>query len=459
MNAKKILIGDDDSFFCDVKKMLLEENGYIVDVVQEPHLLIDKIKSEIYDLILLDLKFKDRDGIDILKEIKTIDPCIMVIIITGFAGFRSAVVAMKAGAYDYISKDIENEELLAKIEKALEWRKDSLRIRDLEDAIGERFSLGNIIGYNPKMQEIYRLIETVCGTDVTVLIRGDTGTGKELIAKGIHFNSHRKGASFIPINCAAISEQLMESELFGHEKGSFTGAYKQKQGIFEIADKGTAFLDEIGDLPITLQAKLLRFLQDKTFTRVGGDKILTSDVRIIAATNKNLEDMIRNGEFREDLYYRINVIQIKIPPLRERIDDLPLLIDHFIKLSGRKFNKKIKGISEEGLEVLASYNWPGNIRELENLIERLTLITSPKSIITKGEIITHLAIKEGEKTTDMDLSLQQAKEKLEKEYITSLLKKYHGNIQKVAQGAKIDRKAIYVKMEKYGLKKEDFGVR
>lgn len=453
----KILIGDDDPSYCEIKKTLLEKQGYIIDTATSYESIQEKIDTQPFDLVLLDLNLKGKSGVDLLKHIKNKDIDIMVIMITSFATIQTAVESIKIGAYDYLTKDIENDELLLKIEHAMENRKNTIELRTLKEILGERYSFHNIIGSNKNMQEVYNLINSICNTDTPVLIRGETGTGKELVAKAIHFNSPRKEKPFYAINCAAISETLTESELFGHEKGAFTGAHKQRIGKLELANGGTVFLDEIGDMNISLQAKLLRFLQDKSFERIGGEKNMFSDVRIISATNKNLESMMEEKTFRQDLFYRINTFQINLPPLRERIDDLPLLIEHFIKIFNKKYNKAVKGLTENAMRILTEYPWPGNIRELENLIEKIVILVSDRNI-DKDDLEKFLS------KTNVDLSgvlnteipLQELKDNLEKEYINTLLKKYHGNINKVAMKSGFSRPAIYQKMEKYNLIIKDF---
>lgn len=454
----RILIVDDDKFFCDIKSALLERNNYEVDSVQSADLVIEKLKSDLFDLVLLDLRIGDKSGIEVLREIKDLDQEIVVIMMTGFETVSTAVKAIQRGAYDYLHKKVKDDELLIKIERAIKKRKDSAEIRLLKDTIGEHYSFTNIIGANEQMKNVYSLIKKVCNTDATVLITGETGSGKELIAKAIHFNSQRKEKPFIAVNCAAISEHLMESELFGHEKGAFTDAFRQRIGKIEVANQGTLFLDEIGDMSQNLQAKLLRFLQDKTFERVGGNVKLTSDVRVIAATNKDLLRMIQEGRFREDLYYRINIIKIELPPLRDRLDDLTLLLDHFIERANIKFGRKMKGVSKEVLRRVKEYNWPGNVRELENLADRLVLI-SEKDIIEEEDVSRYFQTQEvpyAEERVDLDISLREAREEFEKKYLTGLLKKYYGNIKLVSEKAGMDRKAIFEKMNKHGLSKGDF---
>lgn len=458
MNTSNVLIVDDDKFFCDIKTALLERNNYKVETIQSADLLLDKLKNTQFDLVLLDLKIGDSWGIDILPQIKEFDPEIIVIMITAFEDISVTVDAIKKGAYDYLTKNITDEELLVKIGRALDKHKNLLEIRALKGALTERFSFSNLVGVNKEMQKIYALIKNISGTDVTVLIAGETGTGKELIAKAIHFNSPRKDNPFVAVNCAAISEHLMESELFGHEKGAFTDAYKQRIGKVEFANSGTLFLDEIGDMSINLQAKLLRFLQDKQFERVGGNIKLTSDIRIISATNKDLLKLIEANRFREDLYYRINVIRMEVPPLRERLDDLPLLIEHFIKQANIKFKKNVKGISDGTTKQLLEYKWPGNVRELENLIDRLILTTDSDIINIEdisGFLVPTKEAPEGA-VIDINVPLRDARNEFEKMYLLGLLKKYNGNINLISEKSGMNRKSIFLKFREYGLKKEDF---
>ena len=455
-----ILMVDDDKFFCDIKVDLLTENNYKAEAIQSIKEVTDKLAETQFDLVLLDLNIGKDSGIDLLPKIKRFDPEIEVIMLTGFETISSAVKAIQVGAYDYLQKNIKDDELLIKIDRAIQKRKDTIEIRNLKDALGEHFSFANLVGKNAQMCKIYNLIKTICNTDITVLIKGETGTGKELIAKAVHFNSQRKDKPFIAVNCAAISEHLMESELFGHEKGAFTGAHQQRKGKIEAASQGTLFLDEIGDMSLNLQAKLLRFLQDKTFERVGSNDKLSTDVRIIAATNRDLQQMIKEDKFREDLYYRINVMHIELPSLREKMDDLPLLTNFFIKRANVKFNKSIGELSQEALDILQGYRWPGNVRELENVIDRMVL-TAEQEAIDPKDIISHLQTQETapqETSPDLEISLREARDEFEKKYVLGLLKKYHGNLKLVSEKAGMDRKAITVKMDKYGFKKEDFKI-
>ncbi len=453
-----ILIVDDDEYFCETITYLLEKKNYKVDKIHSASQVTEKLQAARYDLVLLDLRIGEDSGLDVLPQIKTYDPNIVVIMITEVDSASIAVEAIKKGAYDYLTKSIDDNELSLKISRAIDKHDDLVEIKALKDSLSERFGLGNIIGKNAKMQEIYAIIKKVCNTDVTVLVCGETGSGKELVAKAIHFNSQRRDKPFIAVNCAAISENLMESEIFGHEKGAFTGAHAQKKGKVELAHTGALFLDEIGDMSTNLQAKLLRFLQDKSFERVGGTTKMDSDVRVIAATNRNLPEMIKEGKFREDLFYRLNAVQIMVPPLRERFDDLELLVDTFIKRSNVKYNRNIQAMPPEILRKMNEYPWPGNIREMENFVDRLVLLCEDDNISFEQATVYLASQKHSptEPTIDLSKSLKDAREEFEQNYLIGLLTQYYGNIKLVSEKAGVDRRIIYEKMKKYGFTKEDF---
>lgn len=457
--APKILIVDDDPAFCEAKSKRLQMEGFTVQTTTDPKEALVKISAGHFDLVLTDLKMKEISGIELTKKTKEISPDTEIIVITGFADIETAVEAIKAGAYDYLAKSSSNQEILLKISHALERRMNLCEITKLRETLKEKYSFRDIIGKTEKIQEVYNLIRTVSDTDVPVLIRGETGTGKELVARAVHFTSRRKDKPFIVLNCAAISPSLIESELFGHEKGAFTGAVSEKPGKLEIADGGTVFLDEIGDMSVELQAKLLRVLQDNKFERVGGTRLLSTDARIISATNRNLEELIKEGKFREDLFYRINVVNINLPPLRERIEDIVLLIDHFLHKFNREFNKRIEGFSKKAVDLLFSYNWPGNIRELENLIRKLTLITNNKNISfeeTKKNLRDFSYLKTAKGSNFKNLRWKEMMENTEKTYFESLLKQFGGRLTPVYKKAGIHRRTLYKKMKIYNLKKEDF---
>jgi len=453
----KILIVDDDPVFCELKMQLLEDRGYSVTIITDGSRAMPALKEKRFDLVLLDLNLGDVGGLDILRETEALYPDLPVIIITAYASIENAVSAMKLGAYDYIAKTASSDEMMIKVHHALQAKENENKIKTLEATLEKRYAFQNIIGKSDKMQEVYKLVETVYDTDVPVLIRGETGTGKELVARAIHFNSSRKHCRFVALNCAAIHENLMESELFGHEKGSFTGAHIQRKGKLEDADGGSIFLDEIGDLPLNLQAKLLRVLQEKKFERVGSNVEISSDVRILSATNRDLQVMVKEGKFREDLFYRINVVEIKLPALRERIEDLPLLVEHFVSDFNKKHKKNTKKISPEAMQALGLYSWPGNVRELQHVVEKLVLFSS-------GDTITELDTKrfipkeEGSSSESMitpGMTLEELRNKTEKEYFEKILAETRWNVTEAAKKAGVDRKTMYIKMSQYGIKRAE----
>ncbi|MGB9629440.1 MAG: sigma-54-dependent transcriptional regulator, partial [Thermodesulfobacteriota bacterium] len=379
---RKVLIVDDELGTRESLKMILKKD-YEVLLAKDAEEAFIKIKEHSPDVVLLDILLPDLDGLKVLEKIKQSDPEIIVIMITATKTVKTAVEAMKLGAHDYITKPFDLDELRLIISRSVSAKALKEENRRLWEEIDKNYGFGNIIGKSKGMREIYKMIRQIANSKSTVLIMGESGTGKELISRAIHYNSNRKNFPFITINCAAIPETLIESELFGHEKGAFTDAIRTKKGLFEEADGGTLFLDEIGELSLTTQAKILRFLEEKEFNRVGGSKTIKVDVRLITATNKDLTQLIKKGGFREDLYYRINVVPILLPPLRERREDIPLLIDHFIKKFNAENNKNVKGIQPEALEVMMNYEWPGNVRELENLMERVIALTTNEYIQPK----------------------------------------------------------------------------
>jgi Nif-specific regulatory protein len=379
----RILIVDDDKAFRSVTQTLLQDEGYLVDIAKSASEATTLMLERHYDLVLTDLVMPGTGGLDFLEYIKAHQPATPVVMITGFASVDSAVEAMKRGAEDYLTKPCGNDELILKIRRALEKSRERQELLRLRDEVEQKYTFENIIGKSPSMRRVFDLIEQVAETDATVLIQGETGTGKELVAKAIHYNSSRRNQPFIGVNCAALSETLLESELFGHEKGAFTGAIKQKLGRFDLANRGTLFLDEIGDIPLSTQAKLLRVLQERQFERVGGTETIRVDIRLISASNSDLSEAIRQGRFREDLYYRLNVVPIQLPPLRERREDIPLLAAHFVQRYAGEMGKRVEGIAPSAMDVLLRYHWPGNVRELENLIERAVVLCQEAQISVK----------------------------------------------------------------------------
>ena len=383
MASKGIIhIIDDEPIIHEILGQLLTGEGYEVELSSTGKEALEKHSGDAFDLILLDLLMPEMDGIEVLKKLKKIDPQTLIIIITAYASVESAIAAMKIGAYDYIQKPFKHDELLLTITRAIEHKKLQEENLRLKDEIDKKFSFRSIIGKSEVMKDVFDLIKASAPTRSTILLEGESGTGKELVARAIHQNSDRANFPFIIVNSGSLPPDLLESHLFGHVKGAFTGATSHKKGLFEAADKGSIFFDEISTLSPETQAKILRVMQDREFMRLGGTKTLRVDVRIIAATNTDLEELIRQNRFREDLFYRLNVIKIEIPPLRERKEDIPLLISHFVSMYSKENKKKIEGISDEVMEILETYDWPGNIRELENLIERAI-------VLSKFKLITH----------------------------------------------------------------------
>ncbi|MBC8393702.1 MAG: sigma-54-dependent Fis family transcriptional regulator [Deltaproteobacteria bacterium] len=382
-----VLIVDDEKNYPPILSAVLEEEGFETLSAYSGKEALKVLENSDVDMVLADMKMPVMDGIELLENIKNRDPDLPVIMMTAYGTVEKAVEAMQKGAYSYILKPFDNERLVLYVNKALAMYRVVKENRQLRSAVASRFSFGNIIGKSKPMQDVFETIRKVAPTSATVLIEGENGTGKELVAKSIHFNSQRRGNPFVAVNCSALAENLLESELFGHEKGAFTGAVSAKKGRFELADGGTLFLDEIGELSQSLQVKLLRVLQEKSFERVGGIKAITVDIRIIAATNKTLKEEVAKGSFREDLFYRFNVLSIVLPPLRQRQEDIRLLVDHFIKkYSGeRRSDIPITRLDSEVERFFYDYNWPGNVRELENVIER-AMILCPGETITVSDL-------------------------------------------------------------------------
>jgi DNA-binding NtrC family response regulator len=377
----RILIADDHDAIRRGLVRGLTEAGHEVDEASNGNAAIERLHDGYYDVVLSDLKMGGSDGMDVLRTTRALHPTTAVILMTAFGTVNTAVEAMKIGAFDYVQKPFEIEEMEVKIDKALEVRRLKTEIEYLRDAQQDRYDFDRIVGSSPALQRVLDIVKKVAKSNTTVLIRGETGTGKELIAGAIHHNSLRTSRNFVKVNCAALQENLLESELFGHEKGAFTGADKQRIGRFEQSDGGTLFLDEIGDMSASTQAKILRVLQEHEFERLGGTRTLRVDVRLIAATNRDLPAMVQAGHFREDLYYRLNVVSIEMPPLRERKDDIVPLANTFIRKFAAELKKKIDGLETDAQKLLMRYNWPGNIRELENTIERAMLLAEGRAIV------------------------------------------------------------------------------
>ena len=463
----KILVIDDERDLCWLFSEILGENGYKVTSAQTAKDGLDKVRSVMPNLVFLDIKLPDKDGIWVLKEIKKVNPEIVVIMVTGHTAIESAVAAMKLGAYDYIPKPIPNERLKIIVDKALETQ--SL-FREVKSLRRSHTPLSEIIGQSPPMQRLFKLIRTAASHDISVILRGESGTGKELVARAIHVLSNRKDLPFIPVDCATLPETLVESELFGYEKGAFTGADTLKTGKFETAEKGTLFLDEIGNLATLVQVKLLRVLQERKIERLGGRKPIAVDVRMITATNKDLEEAVRRGEFRDDLYHRLNVFEIDLPPLRERGDDVVILSQYLLEKFNRELGKDIKGFSDEVMSLFKRYRWPGNVRELENTIKS-------SIILAKERILPHHLPFHFNKTKDTEIkteksttgeylnldsypdktSMKQARrdmsERIERQFIEKTLDSTNWNKKRAAQLLDIDYKSLFTKIKKYGIKR------
>ncbi len=406
MNDKRILIVEDDDSVRETLNALLKKSGYEVESAVDgpPAVLIAKKMS--FDLYMIDLRLPSMSGIETMKKIKEIHSDAVCIVLTAYATIELSVQAMRAGAFDFIGKPFQIDVVLNLVKNAIEFSRLKSENISLKKQVRDKYRFDNMVGSSPQMNQVYELIERVSDSDSTVLIQGESGTGKEIVAKTIHYNSTRRDKPLIPINCGAIPEALLESELFGHEKGAFTGASSSRTGRFELAHGGTLFLDEIGEMPLSLQVKLLRVLQEQTFERVGGVRSIQVDVRILAATNQDLENAIEEKRFREDLYYRLNVIPINIPPLRKRKEDIPLLVEHFIKKFNKKKDKEVKGMTQGALKLLNNYYWPGNIRELENLVERMMVLMKNDSYIDSEDVPEKL-IRSRRKTSPFHFELPE----------------------------------------------------
>ncbi len=461
----KILVVDDEEIVCVSCERILTEEGYEVQTRLSGKEALELLAQEPFDLAILDLKMPGMSGIDLLQVIKRDYPHMPVIMITGYATVETAIEAMKAGAFDYLPKPFTPDEVAVVVKKALENRTLQLENLYLKGELQARYRFENIIGSSLKMQEVYRLIVRVAPTNSTVLITGESGTGKELIARAIHFNSQRKERQFIPVDCATLSENLLESELFGHMKGSFTGAVVTKPGLFEVANGGTLFLDEIGNISLATQSKLLRVIQEREFTPVGGTKIKQVDIRLIAATNKNLPEKIKEGTFREDLYYRLNIVPIHLPPLRERPEDIPLLGQHFLKKYCQEIGCPPKSLSPAAAELLMRYSWPGNVRELENMMERLAIMTDeevllpkhlPHSLQEKPEGLVLQTPRNSEELKELKRHLRdRAVEEVESLFVLSALNRNEWNVTRAAKDVGMLRPNFQALMRKHNIRPVD----
>ncbi|OGL41071.1 MAG: Fis family transcriptional regulator [Candidatus Schekmanbacteria bacterium RBG_13_48_7] len=457
---EKILVVDDDSFINKAISHILEQEGYIVDSCYDGEKAIQSLHEDAYDIVIVDIKLPNINGVEVLREALTLYPEIVVIMITGFATVDSAVETLKMGAFDYISKPFNAMELSIIVKKALEQKRLKTENRQLREELEKKYRFDNIIGNSMKMQEVYSLVRKVAKGNSTVVIYGESGTGKELIAKAIHYNSDRKDKQLISVNCGAIPENLLEDELFGHVKGAFTDAIRSKLGRFELAHKGTLFLDEIGNMSPNLQVKLLRVLQEREFERVGGTETMKVDVRIVAATSTDLEKYVKEKKFREDLYYRINVIPINLPALRERRDDIPLLIQHFLQKFCKEQNAPLKTIAQKAMRLLMSYTWSGNVRQLENVIERIVTLVGTRRQILPSDLPPEIQdskennIFSGLEIPDEGIEYKSVINSMEISLILKTLRKTNWNKKQAARLLNLKRTTLVEKIKKMNINPE-----
>ena len=448
----KILVADDELSMRQFLEILLKKEGHEVFCAADGQEALSRFQAENFDLLISDIKMPKVGGLDLLRKVKEQRPNVAVIMVTAYASPEDAIVAMKAGAYDYLTKPFKLGEIKSVIQNALE---QTVGQAPVEAPVG---IFNNIVGHSPKMVQIYNLIRQLGATKTNVLISGESGTGKELVAQAIHQQSSRAGKSFVTINCSAIPENLMESELFGHVKGAFTGAVANKKGLFEIAHEGTVFLDEIGDLSPFIQVKLLRVIQEREFIRVGETQTISVDARLISATNKNLEQEVIQGKFREDLFYRLNVVHLRLPPLRERREDIPLLAQYFLEKYSKELGKNVRSISSYALDTLMNYNFPGNVRELENIIERSVALESSNIILPESLVLSEHKREASPKglppirLTAAGLDLEKEMDQLEKEIMQQALQLSNGVIKKAAELLNLSFRSMRWKIQKHGLK-------
>jgi len=467
MSKEKILIVDDEKGIRDFLEIMLKKEGYRVSSAPGGEEAMRLFNNSSYDLVISDVRMKGMGGVELLKSIKEINPETVVLMITAYASVDTAIDAMKAGAYDYITKPFNVDEVKHIIRNALDKKRLETENILLKRELKTKHAFGNIIGTSPKMLEIYEIIKRVADTKTNILLTGESGTGKELVARAIHYEGVRKDKPFVPINCGAIPENLLESELFGYQKGAFTGAAANKSGLFEVANEGTIFLDEITEIPIQLQVKLLRVIQERNFRRVGGIEDISVDVRVIAASNKDIAKEVKEGRFREDLFYRLNVIPVRVPPLRERQEDIPVLSRHFLEGYCKELDKNIKKISGEAMELLLKYNYPGNVRELENIIERAVALENTDIILPEslpeyvrglpsdasigGQEIVETAGQIINPQIPSSLNLEKNIKDYERAIILDALKKSGGVKKKAAELLGLSFRSMRYKMDKYGI--------
>jgi len=453
MAQKKIMIIDNEEGLCRMMEAVLMDNGYAVRSFTDPLDAVNAFRPGTWDLVVSDIKMPGIDGLEVLQRLKEAEPGIPVIMITAYATVEMSIQALRKGAYDMLTKPFEPDELLYRVKNALNHNQLLAENRELRQELAGKFNFGNIIGASPSLKALLDKVEKVAIRDTSVLITGESGTGKELIAQAIHYNSPRRDKRFVAINCGALPESILESELFGYKKGAFTGAAEDRMGLIEAADGGTLFLDEVGNLPMNVQKTLLRFLQEREFLRIGDNKPTRVDVRILSATNSELLAEVERGIFREDLYYRFNVVNLHLPPLRERREDIPLIAAHFIALQNQEFGTRIKGLSPEAARAAAAFGWPGNIRQLKNVIEACMTLEGGETIAL-GTLAQFIEV-DGFDSGAADDDYTSALARFEIEYLRDLLQKRGGNIDEVARIAGMNMATVYRKLKKYGLKKGD----
>jgi DNA-binding NtrC family response regulator len=454
MAGERILVVDDEKSMCQFLSIMLRKEGYQITAVDTGKKAVEAIKNQRFDVVLSDIRMSGMDGIEVLKEIKKLDPTIPVVIMTAYASQKTAIEAVNQGAFHYLIKHAKNDEIKMVVRNALDMKRVRQENQILKKQLKKTSDLKTIIGKSEEMEKVFKMVDKVADTDSTILVYGESGTGKELIARAIHYRSQRSNGPFVSINCGALPESLLESELFGHTKGSFTGAIKDKEGLFKVAQGGTFFLDEVGETSPTIQVKLLRVLQEREVIPVGGTNPIKVDVRLIAATNADLEKAIKQDKFRADLYYRLNVIPVHLPPLRRRKDDIPLLVNYFLnKLNESLPSEKQKGVSKEAMEVLVGYDWPGNVRELENVVERAVILEESRNITV---VALPDKIRRREPNTQR-LITDKARvtlEELEREYLIQVLNDTNWQKKKASAILGINASTLYRKIQRYGLEKE-----
>lgn len=458
---ERILIVDNEKSMRDFLSIVLKKEGYLVDTAEDGDHALKCFEKDIFDLVLTDIKMPRMGGLELLKALKGVSPETVIVMMTAFASTETAIEAMKEGAYDYLTKPFQIDEVKLIIKNALERKKLRQENTTLRRELKGQATFTQIIGKSEKMNKVLELVRKVADSKSNILIYGESGTGKELIARAIHFNSSRRERPFVTVNCSALPETLLESELFGHMKGAFTGAIGNKEGLFEVAHEGSIFLDEIGETSLSIQVKLLRVLQEKEFRRVGGTKDLKVDVRIIAATNKELEKLVAEGKFREDLYYRLDVIPIVLPPLRERPEDIPLLADFFLRQFNQSLGKQIEGIQPEAMRLLINHEWKGNVRELENAVERAVALASNKTLtvedFSEGMLKQTQTIPIPATIPEEGLHLENLIGKIEKELLLKALQETHWVKKEAAKLLHINFRSFRYRLDKYGIKKNKNG--